>query len=57
MNLFSGYRTYIAAIGLLGLAAYQFSQGDVPAAVQSFLAALAAFGLRSAFSKVEEKVK
>jgi subtilisin len=47
----SGYRTYIAAIGLLGLAVYQFTEGQVDAATQSLLAALAAFGLRSAIAK------
>lgn len=43
-----GWRTYLAAAGLLGLALYQFSQGDIQAGVQSFLGALAVFGLRRA---------
>jgi len=49
-KLLQGRRTYIAAAGLLGLALYQLSQGDTAAALQSFLAGLAAFGLRSAIS-------
>lgn len=47
----SGYKTYIAAAGLLGLAVYQLSQGQYEAAGQTFLAAWAAAGLRSALSK------
>jgi hypothetical protein len=47
-----GYKTYLAAAGLLGLAVYQFSQGQVEAALQSLLAAAAAFGLRQAVQKV-----
>ena len=46
----NGYKTYLAAAGLLGLAIYQASQGDYPAAVQSVLAALAAAGLRNAIT-------
>jgi hypothetical protein len=46
----SGWKTYLAAAGLLGLAIYKFSQGDTPGAIQTFLAALAAFGLRHAIS-------
>lgn len=52
MNLFNGKKTYLAAIGLFGLAAYQASTGDYPAAVQSFLAGLAALGLRHAVSQL-----
>ncbi len=48
LGLFSGFRTYIAAAGLVGLAVYQFSQGDTAGALQNVLAALAAFGLRQA---------
>lgn len=50
--MFSGYKTYLACAGLFGLALYQFSQGQVDQAAQSFLAALAAFGLRSALKNV-----
>ncbi len=46
----AGYKTYIAAAGLAALAFYQFSMGDVPAAIQSVMAALAAAGLRHAIA-------
>ena len=55
MELLSGYKTYLAAAGLLGLALYQFSQGQVEAAIQSFLGALAAFGLRQALNGPQGK--
>jgi hypothetical protein len=51
LNLLNGYKTYIAALGLVGLAVYQVSQGEYDQAVQSFLGALAAAGLRSAIAK------
>lgn len=51
LNAVDGYKTYIAAVGLAALAVYQFSIGDVPSAVQSVMAALAAAGLRNAISK------
>jgi len=47
----SGWKTYIAAIGLAGLAIYQLSQGDYPHAIETLSAALAAVGLRHAISK------
>lgn len=56
MNLIPGWKTNLAALGLLGLAFFQLSTGDFFGAIQSFFAALAAFGLRSAVAKVEEKV-
>lgn len=46
--MFTGIKTYLAAAGLAGLALYQLSVGSYEAAYQSFMAALAAFGLRSA---------
>jgi hypothetical protein len=52
LDLLSGYKTYVAAIGLVGLAVYQFSQGQIDTGVQSLLAALAAAGLRHAVTKV-----
>ena len=51
MSWLEGYKTYIAAIGLLGLAVYQASESRFSEAAQSFLAALALFGLRSAIGK------
>ena len=50
MNFLAGYKTKLAAVGLVGLAVYQFSQGDYTNAVSSFMLALAAFGLRSAIA-------
>ena len=50
MDILKGYKTYIAAVGLVGLAVWQFSQGQVELGVQSLLAALAAFGLRRALA-------
>lgn len=47
-----GKKTILAAVGLVGLAVYQASIGSYDLAVQSALAALAAFGLRSAIAKV-----
>lgn len=51
MSLTSGWKTYVAAVGLAGLAAYQFSQGDVAGAIQSLFAAAAAAGLRHAVAQ------
>ncbi len=51
LELGKGYRTYAAAVGLLLLAYYQYSGGDTAAALQSVLAALATFGLRSALAR------
>lgn len=53
MDILSGYRTYIAAAGLFGLAVYQASLGHYPDAIQSVMAALAAFGIRSAIAKMK----
>jgi hypothetical protein len=56
MDFLKGYKTYIAAAGLLGLAVYQFSQGDIDGAIQNVLAAFAAFGMRQAISRPVEIV-
>lgn len=50
MDMLKGYKTNLAAIGLLCLAFYQFSQGSVDLAFQSLMAALAAFGIRQAIT-------
>jgi hypothetical protein len=47
---FSGWKTYLAAAGLFGLAIYQFSQKDYATMMTTFCAALAAAGLRHAIS-------
>lgn len=51
VSIFQGYKTYVAALGLLGLALYQASLGEFETAAQAFLAALAAAGLRDAIAK------
>ena len=51
MNVLNGYKTYIAAAGLFGLALYQLSTGNVETAVQSFLGGLAVLGVRNAIAK------
>lgn len=56
-DFLKGYKTYIAAVGLLGLAVYQASQADYFGAVQSLMGALAAFGLRSAISEQNLRAK
>lgn len=53
--MFNGAKTYLAALGLFGLAVYQFTQNDYAGAVQSFMAGLAALGLRHAVQKLEAK--
>lgn len=55
MEMLNGYKTYLAAAGLLGLALYQFSQGSMDTALQSLMAALAAFGLRQAINGSQSK--
>jgi hypothetical protein len=54
--ILSGKKTYLAAIGLVGLAVFQFSTGDIPGGIQSLLGAAAAFGLRSAVGQQEARV-
>ena len=57
LGFLDGYKTIIAALGLLGLAVYQSSQGQWDAAFQSLMAALAAFGLRKAIARQDENIK
>lgn len=47
-KLLTGYKTYLAAAGLFGLGVYQISQGNMEVGIQSLLAGLAAFGIRTA---------
>jgi hypothetical protein len=51
INSLDGYKTYIAAVGLVGLAIYQATNGQYDQAIQSILAAAAAAGLRNAVAK------
>lgn len=46
----SGSKTYFAAIGLFGLALFQFSTGEIPQGFQSLFSALVAAGLRAAIA-------
>ena len=57
MDALKGYKPNLAAIGLMCLAFYQFSQGSVDLAFQSLMAALAAFGLRQAISNGTQEKK
>jgi hypothetical protein len=50
--LLSGYKTYLGAVGFVGLAVYQISQGQIDTSIQSFLAALTTAGLRHAVAKL-----
>ena len=50
-SVLTGYKTYVAAVGLVGLGVYQVSQGQFEPSVQSFLAALTAAGLRHAITQ------
>jgi hypothetical protein len=56
LNILQGKKTYLAALGLVGLAVYQFSVGNVPGGIQSLLGAAAAFGLRDAQAQQEIRV-
>lgn len=51
LGVLSGYKTYVAAAGLIGLAVYQLSNGEATNAINSLLAALTAAGLRHAIQK------
>jgi len=52
LEIFAGYRTYIAAAGLIGLGVFQFSTGDIAGGIQSFTAGLAALGIREALNGI-----
>lgn len=51
LDFLAGYRSYVAAAGLVGLGVYQFAGGDAAAGVQSVLAGLAVLGVRKAAAK------
>ena len=51
LNFVNGYKTYLAAAGLVVLSIYQASTGNLEQASQTFLSATAAAGLRHAVSK------
>lgn len=47
MKFLDGYRTYIAAAGLVGLAVSQFAAGNYDAAITSTFAAMGLVGIRA----------
>ena len=57
MDTLKGYKTNLAAIGLLCLAFYEFTQGHMDVAMQSLMGALAAFGLWQAISNGTQEKK
>lgn len=48
MDILPGWKSFIACAGLVGLGVYQISQNDLASAWQSFMAALAVYGVRMA---------
>lgn len=53
VGMFKGKRTYLAAAGLVGLAVFNFSTGNLPGAGHALLEGLAAIGLRLAIASQE----
>jgi len=49
----NGFKTYIAAIGLICLGVYQISIGQIPQGIHSLLTAFTAAGLRGAISAIK----
>jgi hypothetical protein len=49
--MLNGWKTYLAAAGLVGLAVYQLSVGDYNTAWTNLMAALAVFGVRNAMAR------
>ena len=56
INFINGAKTYIAAAGLIGMAVYDFSIGNVPAAVANIVAAFGLFSAKQASQRVDAKV-
>lgn len=50
INKLKGYKTFLSAAGLAGLALYELSMGQYELAWQSFLLACVAAGLRDAIA-------
>jgi len=50
-SLLEGKKSYLASVGLLGLAIYQFSVSEYSQAIESLFAALAVFGVRNAIAR------
>lgn len=51
LSFLDGFKTYLAAAGMFGLALYQFSSGEYDTAWTSLMAALAAVGIKHAVTR------
>ena len=51
LDILAGYKTYIAALGLIGLGIYQLSSGDLATGGHTLLTGLGMFGLRTAMDR------
>ena len=51
LDFLTGWKTYLAGAGLIGLAVYQLSLGQYEQAWQSLMAGLALLGLRRAMDR------
>jgi len=56
INVLNNYKTYLAAAGLIGMAVYNFSVGNYPAAVANVVAAFGLFGAKQAAARAEAKI-
>lgn len=56
MNFLKGYKTYLAAAGMFGLALHDFSVGQYHTAIVNALAGLAMIGVRSAITDLVSKI-
>lgn len=58
MDFLSGSKTFLAAVGFLGIAAYNYQVlGDTPTAIGYFFAALGLYGSRVAIAKLEATLR
>ena len=49
----TGYKTYIAGIGMICLGIYQITQGEFDSGMKTIAEGLAVFGVRAAIEKVQ----
>ena len=54
LGMFSGFKTYIAGVGLIALGVYQMTQGDYQTGMQTIAAGLAVFGVGHKLEKASE---
>jgi hypothetical protein len=50
LGVLNGYKTYIAAAGLVGLGVFQLSTGQIPLGLQTLFSAMTVAGLRGAIA-------